>query len=447
MEKQDQDNRLEKIEKISFLEGIFGQMFNSLAGPGSAFLTKFAIMLNATPLQFGILFAIGQVSQIFQPLGAVLTRRRRQRKAVVLSLQFSGRGLALLFGLLPFVFLSGDAVYVFLLLFLLSVSLLGMAENAWIGWISDLVPLRVRGRFFSIRSQCLMFTAVAAGYVFSLFLDSFTVAGRQASFFRSENLPMGFAVVFSSAALLGFIGSGVLSRQPEETKQIEEESVTRMFILPLRDGNFRRYLLYGCWWMSAVGIGAPFWQPFMLQKLRMSLFEVQIYGSINIIASILVLRLWGRLIDAYGNKAAMRLVIVLGGLNPMVWLFITPGNYPFLYLEAITSGVMWAGAGLVATNFVLSIAPHEKRQIYAGVAGAFSGVAMMTTMLLSGALLPGGIEISGLRFEPEQVLFAITGLARWSAQIPLSWVQEPRSRPVGEAIAAILRELKPRIMK
>ena len=84
MERQNEDNRLKKIEKISFLEGIFGQMFNSLAGPGSAFLTKFALMLNATPLQFGILSAIGQVSQIFQPLGAILTRRRRKRKAVVL---------------------------------------------------------------------------------------------------------------------------------------------------------------------------------------------------------------------------------------------------------------------------------------------------------------------------------------------------------------------------
>ena len=105
MQRHNKDSRLEKIEKISFLEGIFSQMFNSLAGPGSAFLTRFALMLNATPLQFGILSAIGQVSQIFQPLGAVLTRRRRKRKTVVLSLQFSGRGLALCYGVLPFLFL------------------------------------------------------------------------------------------------------------------------------------------------------------------------------------------------------------------------------------------------------------------------------------------------------------------------------------------------------
>ena len=79
---------------------------------------------------------------------------------------------------------------------------------------------------------------------------------------------------------------------------------------------------------------------------------------------------------------------MLGGFNPMIWLFVTPHNYKVLYLEAITSGIMWAGAGLVATNFVLSIAPNERRQLYSGVSGAFSGLAMMITMLVSGISLP-----------------------------------------------------------
>jgi MFS family permease len=185
----------------------------------------------------------------------------------------------------------------------------------------------------------------------------------------------------------------------------------------------------------------------MLQKLRMSLFEVQIYSGINIAAAILVLRLWGRLIDAYGNRTAMRIIIMFGGFNPMVWLFVTPQNYQVLYLEAITSGIMWAGAGLVATNFVLSIAPNDRKQLYSGVSGAFSGLAMMTTMLVSGLFLPQYLEIGGIHLQPEQVLFGLTGIARWSAQIPLSLVRDRKSRPVTEAIAFFLREIKPRIMK
>ena len=185
----------------------------------------------------------------------------------------------------------------------------------------------------------------------------------------------------------------------------------------------------------------------MFQKLHMSLFEVQIYSGINIAAAILVLRLWGRLIDAYGNRTAMRLIIMLGGFNPLVWLFVTPQNYHVLYLEAVTSGIMWAGAGLVATNFVLSIAPNDRRQVYSGVSGAFSGLAMMTTMLVSGFFLPQYFEIGNIHLEPEQVLFGLSGLARWSAQIPLSLVRERKSRPVIEAITFFIREIKPRFIK
>jgi MFS family permease len=453
MTRQRKHRDIRKIFRISILSGIYVQIFSTLAGSGSAFLTKFAIMLNATPLHFAILSAIGQVSQIFQPLGAFVTKKRTKRKGVVLTLQFIGCVIVLCFGILPFVFSNEHAMHAFLLLFFLSVSLLAISSNAWIGWITEIVPPRVRGRFFSTLSQYVMLTAVGVGVVFSLFIDYFNVAGGQnihaeaSAFFKTENLPIGFAILFVVAVIAAFSGLWVLSRLPEKEKKIEEEDAARMFLIPLRDGNFRKYLLFNCWWMLAVGIGAPFWQPFMLQKLHMSLFEVQIYSGINITAAILVLRLWGRLIDAYGNRTAMRLIIMLGGFNPLVWLFVTPQNYQVVYLEAITSGIMWAGAGLVATNFVLSIAPHDRRQVYSGVSGAFSGLAMMTTMLVSGFFLPQYFEIGSTHLEPEQVLFGITGIARWSTQIPLSLIREPKSRPVIEAIAFFIREMKPRFIK
>ena len=450
MQIEREERRFRKTVRISIAEGIFGQIFNSLSGPGSAFVTKFAIMLHATPLQFGILAAIGQISLLFQPLGAMITKRRDRRKGVVLKLLFAGRGITIFYGILPLIFVTGHAIEALLLLSLFSVSLAAVANNAWIAWISDMIPVGMRGRFFSLRSRYLMLTAIAVAYAFSLFIDRFTAADNTVwlgSFFVPDNLSYGFAIIFSAAAAAGIAGLAVLARQPEKMKEIEEETLSEMFITPMKDGNFRRFLIYGCWWMFAVGIGAPFWQPFMMQKLHMSLFEVQIYSSINIISSLSVLGPWGRFIDTHGNKTAMRLIILLGGFNPMVWLFVSGQQHFIIYLEAITSGIMWGGAGLVGTNFVLSIAPPKREQVYAGVSGAFSGIAMMTTMLLSGAFLPDPFDIKGVRLEPEQVLFALTGLARWSALIPLSWIHEPKSRPMSEVLSSFLRGIKPKIMK
>jgi len=154
LRRQRKDRGLGRIFRISVISGIFGQVFSTLSGSGSAFITKFAIMLDAAPLHFAILAAIGQVSQIFQPLGAFVTKRRTKRKGVVLTLQFIGCGIVLCFGIIPFVFSAGNAIYALLLLSLLSVSILSVANNAWIGWITDVVPLRV-GDAFSRHSRSM----------------------------------------------------------------------------------------------------------------------------------------------------------------------------------------------------------------------------------------------------------------------------------------------------
>jgi hypothetical protein len=127
----------------------------------------------------------------------------------------------------------------------------------------------------------------------------------------------------------------------------------------------------------------------------------------------------------------MRLALLLGTLNPLLWLLLSPENYWFIFVEAFLSGVMWSCAGIVTANMVLSIAPKKYRQMYSGVFNALSSTAMMATMLFSGFFLPEGIHFLGRYLYPEQVLFLITAFARLSAEIPLSWVDEPASTPMG----------------
>ncbi len=429
---------LRKSYRISITEGIFAQISGTLGGAGSVFLTKFAVLLGATPFQFGVLGAIGQLSQIFQPVGVVLTRRKSERKPITLWLLTLGRLMVVPFGFLPFIFPNNIAIWFFLGLFMLGSSFGAVGVNTWIAWFSDLVPLRIRGRFLSRRSQYLMVAGIATGYLFGAFLDIFdSEPGFIALWMKGfltfpKTLPenaikYALMLIFLLSAIAGIISIMILRKQPERPKDVEHESISELLITPLRDKNFRRLMVYGLWWMAAIGIGAPFWQPFMIGHLKMSVVMIQIYATISVLSGISTLRLWGIFIDKFGNKTAMRFAIVLGCINPLIWLFATPSTYWIIYFEAAFSGIMWSGANIVALNFVLAIAPPKRRQVYSGVYGAFSGVAMMTTMLLSGAFLPRAMEIGGLHLEPEQVLFGLTGIARLTAEIPLTWIKEPRS--------------------
>ena len=445
MQNDKSKSELRSTMEISTREGIFAQIYGTLAAPGSIFLTKFAVMLGATPFQFSLMAAIGQLSQIFQPLGVMLTRNLTSRKNIVIKFASASRALSFLFGFLPFMFINSSAMWIMLLIYFFSTSLGAVGGNAWIAWIADMVPLRIRGRFFSRRSQYLMVAGLLTGYTMSAFIDMYAqnpgfIAKAllslisNASVFSAQNLTYAFLAIFCFGTIIGLLGLRILKKQPERQKSIERESFREMLITPLQDKNFRKLLLYAFWWMFAVGIGAPFWGPFLIQKLNVSLVEIQLYGTISTFASIAALRPWGFIIDRFGNKTAMRFSLLLGGMNPMLWLFVTPDSYWLIFVEAFTSGIMWSGAGIVATNFVLAIAPKGKQQIYSGIFGAFSGIAMTITMLMSGIFLPAPREIFGLHLEPEQVLFGLTGLARWSTQIPLTWIHEPHGKPVRAAL-------------
>jgi MFS family permease len=447
---------LRRTIRISNTEGVLSQVYNAAAGPGSIFNTKFAIMLGAQPIHFGLLVAIGQLSQVFQLLGVAITRNLTTRKEVVVKLISLGRILTFLMGFIPFLLPAPASMLAFLLLFFTSSALQAIGSNAWVAWISDIVPNCMRGRFFSIRTQYLFVAGLAAGFLLSAFVDLFdpsaTTLAKLAlpflstmAFFSPQNLVYAFPIVFIIGGLMGLLAMKVLSRQPEKPKAMERETFRELVLIPLKDKNFRRLLLFGLWFMVAVGVGSPFWQPFMIQTLGMSLVDMQIYGTISTLAAIMTLRLWGKMIDHVGNRTAMVFALVLGGINPLIWVFATRDLHWFVYCEGFTSGIMWSGAGVIATNFVLAIAPPEKRQVYSGMLGAINGLGIMCTSLLSGAWLPPPTQVAGLNLAPEQVEFAISGFLRWSSVIPLLWVVEPRQKSVGEALHIMFDFTKVRV--
>ncbi len=435
-------SKIRKTYRISIIEGIFAQVYGTLATIGSGFIVKLLVILGASPLQFSMLSAIGQVSQVFQPVGVAVNHHLKNRKKNCIWLTFVGRFLTFFLGL-SFLFPDSSHAIMFVLsLLLFSAAFQSIGANLWIAWISDLVPLRIRGRFFSRRNQFLLSAGLIVSYIVSFLMDMFETdrSGlkqwvvdllRVESFFIIENQAKFLSIIFVLATALSLFGLYILSKQPERrSRSVAPISLMELYLTPLRDANFRRFLLYGLWWMMAIGVGSAFWSPFMLQKLKMSLFEMQVYGSIHTASMLISYNFWGKFIDRYGNKSAMKIAIFLGGINPMMWLFMRADNYSIIWVEGIFSGFMWAGAGIVATNFVLSIAKPGSEQVYSGIYGAVGGLGMMFTTMLAGIFYPASTTIFGKFLESEQIIFGISGVLRWTALIPLLYIKEARSVPL-----------------
>jgi MFS family permease len=267
------------------------------------------------------------------------------------------------------------------------------------------------------------------------------------AFFTPQNQAWLLAGIFVFATLIGLLGLTILAKQPERPMQKgTNQGLRSRYREPFKDKNFRLLLVFGIWWMLAIGIGSPFWGPYMMKKLTMSLFEMQLYSTLHMVSSLLSFQFWGKFIDRFGNKSAMKICVVLGGLNPLFWLFTSAGNYNILWFEGIISGFMWAGTGIITTNFVLSIAQKGKQQVYSGVYAALTGSAMMLSTLASGIFYPGTLDVGFRVLEPEQVIFGIGGFTRWLSFIPLLFVVEKRSVPLSKALATSILYVKQRVI-
>ena len=447
LKSEGKNSHLRKTVVYSTAEGMVAQVYTTLAGPGSAILTRYLVFLGAGVMDFTLYSIVGQISQITAILGTWLVKKFRDTKRVTVSTISIGKILSFAFGIIPFLVPSSVAVKVFLALFFVSVSLQAIGGNVWLSWMAGVIPARIRGRFFSRRSQFLMLAGLVSGFVFSAVVDAFSPEGGvihsaavrlSSKIFAPHNLIYVFAGIFFTAGAVGVIGIRILKKQPSPLQEeIPEKSPLAHIKEALTDRKFLRLLGAKMWWMLAIGIGAPFWQPFMLKGLGMSVTEVQIYTTISLIANILALRIWGEIIDRFGNRPVLSMVVLLGGLYPFIWLFVSPTNYYLVFLEAVFSGIVWSGDGLGWFNLLLKIFPRQKVQVYAALFSAVSVLGSVLTSYLSGVLFPHR-GVFGL--APEQILFAVGGLARLSAFFPISKIEEHNTGTIADSVKFVLKK-------
>jgi len=415
-------SELRETFRISITEGVFSQVYTNLAGPGSVFLTKLLTLLQASSAQFGILSAIGQLSMVLQPVGALVTRNLSHHRKATIRWAISGRALTPLLGVIPLLLDGASALTAVLAVYALSTALLSVSANIWTGWIARMVPLKIRGRFFAKRNTVLISFGLTMAFLMGVLVDHFSD--------RPAELKLVLLGIFLLAGVIGLSGLRILRRQPEKAVPPGGISAGKILTEPFKDRNFRKLCLFGVWWMLAVGVGAPFWQPFMMQVLKMGLTGMLFYGMTSTVGTILTLKYWGRFIDRFGNISAMKLAICIGTVVPIIWLFVTPDSLWIIFIESVISGSMWGCVGIVTANLVLAVAPGEKVQAYSGIYGAICGAGMILTMLASGFFMPGPMVILGHSLHPMQVLFLITAVARFSSLLPLSRVEEPNSVPL-----------------
>ena len=253
-------------------------------------------------------------------------------------------------------------------------------------WMANTVPERIRARFFSRQTIITSIVAVVAGFSVGQFLD----------LFPEQEKYNGFSVVFAVGAAAGLLGYLFLSSAPWPRQEpIEEGAEVRslqMLAQPFRDANFRRAIFFLGSWSFTVGIAGPLYSVFMLQWLQISYTEIALFNGLFVVSSIAGNRMWASLVDRFGSKPVLQILMVPAALIPFGWILNEPGHYYFVPISLFAAGFVFSGIGVAITPLQYSLLPEgELRPYYLACWSA------VVNLMAAGGPLLGGLLALYLR--------------------------------------------------
>ena len=133
---------------------------------------------NASPFQFGVLAALPFIASLLSLPASLLIERTGERKKIFLYGLYFQRLLWFPIALVPLWIVSqygparrrrGDAVFLLLMFIMHAAGAVG--GPAWVSWMADVVPERLRGKYFSRRRQWGIVSAIPTALLVGWLLD------------------------------------------------------------------------------------------------------------------------------------------------------------------------------------------------------------------------------------------------------------------------------------
>jgi MFS family permease len=375
-----------------------GAAYAVVLGLVQNYVTPFALALKATTTEVGLLFSLPNFIVGFSQLAAPrLSKRAGSRKRLIIPMVFMHAVMFVPILLIPFVIGSSQ---VWWLIGLVTVSTVfgAIANPAWGSLMADLVPIRLRGRYFSSRGIIAGIIALAFSFVAGGILQVFTATPFT-----------GFAILFGGAAVFRLLSCYFLSQmyEPKPTENVKDDRSLLQMVSHVGSYNLGRFTLYIALMSLATNIASPFFSVYMLSDLNFNYMTFTIVTSAASVAGMAFLTFWGRRADLAGNIKVVKVTSFMIPLVPLLWL--ASRNVYYLIFAQIVSGFAWSGFNLAGVNFVYDASEAQNRTKHIAVFNAITCLAIFLGALIGGYLVPLLPRLFGYQLLS---LFTISGVLR-----------------------------------
>jgi MFS family permease len=378
-----------------------GAAFSTMDGITSTYSTPFALSMGASNSEIGILNSLPSLlMSIAQALsGGFIYKRGRKEIAVKFGLLHKLIWIPII--LMPILFANN--LWLFIILFSVSGTVISLANTSWSCWMGGLVPEKIRGIYFgkrnTIQSAFSFLATIAAGYLLGFL-----------------NGPLGFSLVFFLAFSSGMVSYFYLNRIPPEAKEKHEREHRHINIIGFI-GDFKKYRNFFPFTVHmslmnfAVNLSSPFFTVYMLSVMNVGYEWYAIIVGGEVLTRIFMMRHWGKLSDRYGDRNIMTICNVLIVFYPILFLFCR--NPIELMLVGVFSGFAWSGFDLTTFNYLLDVTPSDKRPTYIANYKVAIGMALFLGPFVGGYLSQYFSTVAFQGLDGLQTLFILSFILRF----------------------------------
>lgn len=429
---------------------MFGAVwFVAIAG---APFTKFASALGATPWHFGLLAAMPHIATLLSLPASLWIDSSGRRKQIFMVALLTQRFNWFAIGIIPPLFFFSDAkhgaaigLYAFLFMMAISHTCQAIGSPAWVSWMADLVPDRVRGAYFGRRRQLGFFTQIPCAYLAGFLLDWLVPSGDVGSTLR------WCGIIFLVSTLFGVVDIVLFHWVPDvPPRRAGSTPMWVTLVRPLKDRNFLWFCAYiATLWFAVVPMG-QFATLYLIEELNFKSRDVQLMLLVApMLGQFFVTPIWGRMADRVGRKPMLALSSLLLVPVGFGWALMNFGHIWLGYVLAVAGAMLWVAVEIANFNLVLEMSGSDDT----GTAGRGSGYTSVNSVILAVAGTLGGLGAGWLMtslhhveftlgfeslarpFGNYEILFAASAVIRLIATLTLlPRVHEPEAGTTREAI-------------
>ncbi len=391
-----------------------GASWSFMDGFGLRYVTPFAVAVGASNKQIGYLTSLssflGALAQLIT-LRAMTSWSRKKITLLCVFAQASTWFLLIAAGAAYFLFnVTGWLIPSMTVLVYTGIIIFGaMGHPPWASWMKDLVKTDI-GLYFGKRARIVGTVSMAGMLAAGFILD----------FFKRRELFFGFLIIFSIAALGRFFSAYFLKQQYEPPFKYDKGSYFSLwqFIQKMAHNNFGRFTIMLSLITMATQIASPFFAVYMLRNLGFSYIQFTVVNLTQTIATLLMMPIWGRVIDRFGSVRILRLLSPFVSIVPVMWVMTTfvskdSKSIACIYLAIVQfiSGAAWAGFDLAAGNFIYDAVTRQRMALCVSYYHILIGAGTLLGATLGGLLLSFSRVFFGL--QPIFFVFILSATARY----------------------------------